>query len=127
MVLEALRVMAQAGYKPQNTLEFHFYAAEEAGLRGSGDVYRHYKASGKRVLAMLQQDMTGYSPSERLSVVTDFVHPALTDFVKIVATAYSDKPPSTTKCGYGCSDHYSAVKNGFRMFWPNIFNNLDLF
>lgn len=32
IVLEALCLLAKEGFKPKNTIEFHFYAAEEAGL-----------------------------------------------------------------------------------------------
>ncbi|PBP25947.1 peptidase family M28 [Diplocarpon rosae] len=37
-ILEALRVLAHAGFQPQRTLEFHFYSGTEGGLRGSGEV-----------------------------------------------------------------------------------------
>ena len=43
-----------------NTLEFHWYSGEEAGLLGSADIFDSYQSSGEVVKAMLQQDMTGY-------------------------------------------------------------------
>ncbi|KAF4507276.1 hypothetical protein G6O67_005933 [Ophiocordyceps sinensis] len=113
VLLEALRIFAETAYKPENTLEFHFYAAEEAGLRGSMDIFSEYKSEGKRVLAMLNQDMTGYSTSNRSSVITDYVDATLAEYVRTIATAYLDMPPTSTRCGYGCSDHYSALRNGF--------------
>ena len=36
VILEALRVLAESGYQPKNTLEFHFYGGEEGGLRCRG-------------------------------------------------------------------------------------------
>lgn len=119
-VLEVLRVLAQAGFKFNNTLEFHWYAAEEAERAGSHYVSKHYEAVGKRVVAMLNQDMTGYSPSDAMFIVINGVDPALTEYVEVVATAYSDKPPTKTECprDYG-SDHSSAVQYGFRKSWAD--------
>lgn len=113
-ILEALRVIAESGFKPENTLEFHWYAGEEGGLLGSADIFRNYKASRKSVLAMLNQDMTGYSPSKKMAVYTDNVDAALTEYVSAISTEYIGVAPSTTRCGYGCSDHASARANGFR-------------
>jgi leucyl aminopeptidase len=52
-MMEAIRVLANAKFKPKNTIEFHFYAGEEAGLLGSGAIFRNYKAAGKTVLAFV--------------------------------------------------------------------------
>ncbi|KAH6617233.1 hypothetical protein F5144DRAFT_498638 [Chaetomium tenue] len=112
VLLESLRVLANAGFKPKNTLEFHFYAGEEGGLLGSQDVFSSYKSAGKTVLAVLNQDMTGYSPSGKISIYTDYVDSALTAYARVVATAYIGATTSDA-CGYGCSDHASARANGF--------------
>lgn len=114
VVLEALRVLAQSRFVPTNTLEFHFYAGEEGGLLGSQQVFSQYRSQGRSVIAMLNQDMTGYSPSGKVSVYTDYVDSALTAYVRIVATQYTGATPSSSTCGYGCSDHASARSNGFR-------------
>ncbi|OAK96321.1 Zn-dependent exopeptidase [Phaeosphaeriaceae sp. SRC1lsM3a] len=119
-ILEALRVLLTdsriaAGQAP-NTIEFHWYAAEEAGLLGSQAVFTNYKNSGKVVKAMLQQDMTGYvkpGASEAVGVITDYVDASLTSFIKKVVTAYCTIPYVETKCGYACSDHASASKAGY--------------
>ncbi len=121
--LEALRVLAEAGFKPKNTLEFHWYAAEEAGLLGSADVFSNYRSAGKTILAMLNQDMTAYSPSGQLAIYTDYVDQALTTYVRALAREYTGAAPLTSRCGYGCSDHASARSNGF----PAAFVNEDLF
>lgn len=57
-----------------NTLEFHWYAGEEGGLLGSGDIFDSYKADGAVVKAMLQQDMTGYgnNPSKHRPFLFSF-------------------------------------------------------
>ena len=73
-----------------NTIEFHWYAAEEAGLLGSQAIFTNYKNSGKVVKAMLQQDMTGYvkpGSKEAVGVITDYVDAGLTSFIKKVVTA----------------------------------------
>jgi leucyl aminopeptidase len=63
-ILEVLRVLLTSKDilegKPENTIEFHWYSAEEAGLLGSQDVFREYERTGRDVKAMLEQDMTGF-------------------------------------------------------------------
>ncbi|CAI4038273.1 hypothetical protein SMKI_04G6150 [Saccharomyces mikatae IFO 1815] len=118
--LEALRLYTEkflkAGLRPNNTVEFHFYSAEEGGLLGSLDVFTDYAKQGKQVRAMLQQDMTGYvsdPEDEHVGIVTDYTAPALNDFLKLVVDSYLSIPYRNTKCGYACSDHGSATRNGF--------------
>lgn len=120
VLLEALRVLADAGFKPKDTLEFHFYGGEEGGLLGSQDVFSSYRASGKTVLAVVNQDMAGYSPSGKISIYTDYADSSLTAYTRVIATAYVGETTSDT-CGYGCSDHASARSNGFRMFLWRFF------
>ncbi|GKT76779.1 peptidase family M28 [Colletotrichum tofieldiae] len=79
-LLEALRVLVAAGFRPKNTIEFHFYAGEEGGLLGSQAIFSNYRSAGKRVLGMLNQDMTGYSPGGRATVYTDYVDSAFTAY-----------------------------------------------
>ncbi|KAF2036596.1 Zn-dependent exopeptidase [Setomelanomma holmii] len=119
-ILEAFRVLLTdskvASGQAANTIEFHWYAAEEGGLLGSQAVFSNYKSSGKVVKAMLQQDMTGYvkpGSKESVGVITDYVDTGLTTFIKKVITAYCTIPYVETKCGYACSDHASASKAGY--------------
>lgn len=118
-ILESLRILANAKFTPKNTIEFHFYAAEEGGLRGSAQVFAKYKADAKSVLAMVNQDMVGYSPSGKVSIYTDFVNQPLTSYVRVVATAYTGATTSDV-CGAPCSDHGSARSNGFRECSPKV-------
>ncbi|KAJ4324494.1 Leucine aminopeptidase 1 [Neodidymelliopsis sp. IMI 364377] len=93
-ILEAMRVLltdsrVASGQAP-NTIEFHWYAAEEGGLLGSQAVFTDYKNKGKVVKAMLQQDMTGYVKpgiKESVGVITDYVDVGLSNFIKKVITA----------------------------------------
>ncbi|KAK8025563.1 leucine aminopeptidase A [Apiospora arundinis] len=118
--LEALRVLLQdptvAAGQAANTLEFHWYSAEEGGLLGSQAIFTQYSKDKRDVKAMLQQDMTGYVKSgskESVGVITDYVDTGLTNFIKKVITAYCDIPYVETKCGYACSDHASASRAGY--------------
>ncbi|KAJ3472543.1 hypothetical protein NLG97_g10904 [Lecanicillium saksenae] len=106
--------------KAANTIEFHWYSAEEGGLLGSQAIFKEYESSGRVVKAMLQQDMTGYvqgtldaGKPESVGVIMDFVDPGLTKFIKVVIEEYCDIPWVETKCGYACSDHASASKAGY--------------
>ncbi|KAI5778021.1 hypothetical protein EDC01DRAFT_635239 [Geopyxis carbonaria] len=112
-ILEALRVLAAAAYAPTNTLEFHFYSGEEGGMLGSRDVMQAYVAAGTPVLAVVNQDMAGFSPNNVIAVYTDYVDAALTAFVKKLVPVYTALPLATDVCGYACSDHASARDAGY--------------
>ncbi|CAL8580550.1 hypothetical protein XPA_006272 [Xanthoria parietina] len=112
VIMEALRVLANANYAPRNTFEFHFYSGEEAGLLGSGDIFRSYKTANKPVLAVVNTDMAGYSPSGKISSYNDYSDAGLLAYVRRIITAYLGSYTTDT-CGYGCSDHASAYSNGF--------------
>jgi leucyl aminopeptidase len=114
VLLEALRVLAASGIQPKNTIEFHWYAAEEAGLLGSKDVWASYKASAQNVIGYLNQDMAGYSVSGTPAVFQDYVDASLTKYITALIVDYFNIVPNTSRCGYGCSDHASARSNGFR-------------
>jgi leucyl aminopeptidase len=123
-ILEALRVLLSSKSvikgEAANTIEFHWYSAEEGGLLGSQAIFSDYEKKGRVVKAMLQQDMTGFvqrtidaGKPESVGVITDFVDPGLTVFIKKVIEEYCDIPWVETKCGYACSDHASASKAGY--------------
>lgn len=80
-----------AAGKAKNTIEFHWYSAEEGGLLGSQAIFQRYESEGRKIKAMLQQDMTGFvqktldaGQPESVGVITDFVDEGLTDFIKVV-------------------------------------------
>ena len=96
-ILEALRVLLESDVivngNATNTIEFHWYSAEEGGLLGSQAVFKKYQQQGRDVKAMLQQDMTGYTAGtkaagkpESVGIITDFVDSGLTDFMKDIVT-----------------------------------------
>ncbi|KAI0163030.1 hypothetical protein BJ166DRAFT_578739 [Pestalotiopsis sp. NC0098] len=119
-ILEAFRVLLSdervaTGQAP-NTIEFHWYSAEEGGLLGSQAIFQSYAKAGRDVKAMLQQDMTGYvgaGKKDQMGLIIDNVDDALTNFIRLVLDAYSEIPYVDTECGYACSDHASASKAGY--------------
>lgn len=99
-ILEALRVLLTSKDivkgEGENTVEFHWYSAEEGGLLGSQAIFTEYEKTGRDIKAMLQQDMTGFvqgtldnGKKESVGVITDFVDPGLTEFIKKVITEVS--------------------------------------
>jgi leucyl aminopeptidase len=100
--LSVLKVLySNLNFIPDRPIEFHFYAAEEAGLRGSQAIVQKYVQDKVQVYGMLQSDMTGFKESKSYGVFTDFVNPNLTEFLKINAAAYVSLPVVTSTCGYG--------------------------
>lgn len=92
LLLESLRVLLSdkdfGPSKLQNTIEFHWYAAEEGGLRGSQDIFTQYSNAGRDVWAMLNQDMIGYTKAtldagkpESFGLITDFTDPELNEYI----------------------------------------------
>ncbi|WAO96351.1 Peptide hydrolase [Fusarium falciforme] len=99
-----------------NTVEFHWYSAKETGLLGSQDIFNTYSRLGIQVEAMLNQDMVGYKGRdgvERFGLITDNTDPGQNDFLKVLIEEYADIPYEESQCGYACSDHASANRNGF--------------
>ncbi|KAJ4309239.1 hypothetical protein N0V84_011619 [Fusarium piperis] len=99
-----------------NTVEFHWYSAEETGLLGSQDIFNTYSRLGIQVEAMLNQDMVGYKGRdgvERFGLITDNTDAGQNDFLKVLIDEYADIPYEESQCGYACSDHASATRNGF--------------
>ncbi|RGP79803.1 bacterial leucyl aminopeptidase [Fusarium longipes] len=99
-----------------NTVEFHWYSAEETGLLGSQDIFNSYSRLGIQVEAMLNQDMVGYKGRdgiERFGLVTDFTSPSQNEFLKLLIDEYADISYEESTCGYACSDHASAHRNGY--------------
>lgn len=122
--LEALRLVsgaiADGTFLPYNTLEFHYYSAEEGGLLGSIDVFSKYFAENATVVGMLQQDMTGYTAGTtdagvepHFGLISDYTSVDLNDFIKVIVESYCAIPFHETECGYACSDHASALENGY--------------
>jgi len=112
-ILEIFRNLAQNGYKPELTVQFHWYSAEEVGLRGSAAVVSDFVDNDVDVRAMMQIDMDGtvemgwwwkvlstfylvsrlgYAINSEIAIITDYTDPAVNNFVKRLIDEYCDIP-----------------------------------
>jgi len=120
-VLEIFRVLTKHNFRPLRTVEFHAYAAEEAGLLGSGQIAAAYRAKNVKVWAMMQLDMTAYTRSGFTPVfglITDYVNVSLVDYLSQLVDEYASIGWAPTACGYGCSDHASWNRFGYPSSFP---------
>lgn len=118
-LLEALRVLVTQG-RPERSVEFFWYAGEESGLLGSGEIARQYKAEGKDVVAVLQLDMTLFPGSGELVIanVNDFTSAWLRSYLVAANDAYIQARLVDDSCGYACSDHASWYRQGYPTLMP---------
>lgn len=117
-ILEAFRGLVEMGFKPKDkVVEFHWYAAEEAGLLGSLDVVDVMVGRNVTVDAMLEfvsstllsqeacrivlthvgllQDMTAFvkqGSNATINVISTEADPSLSDWIIEVAEEYCDIP-----------------------------------
>jgi leucyl aminopeptidase len=114
VLTEAIRVLADGGFRPRRTVEFMGYAAEEVGLRGSQDIADDYARQGKKVVGVIQYDMSNFPGNgPGMFLLTDNVDPELSAFTGKLIDAYAGVPRGTTECGYACSDHASWTRAGY--------------
>jgi leucyl aminopeptidase len=117
--LESLRVLLAAGFVPKRTIEFHWYAAEEVGLRGSQAIAQQYKQTGINVVSMVNFDVPGYDAgTSEIGIYTDNTNAAINQFLRILVDEYCLYKKRDRTCGYGCSDHASWTQQGFPAGMP---------
>ncbi|MBU2710069.1 M20/M25/M40 family metallo-hydrolase [Zooshikella harenae] len=117
---EAMRVLFASDFNPKRTIKFMGYAAEEVGLRGSGDIAAQHKQSNTNVIGVMQLDMTLFNGS-RADVVfmQDNTSNELTQFTaKLAETYFPEITVGYGSCGYACSDHASWYRNGYPAVMP---------
>lgn len=124
-ITEIIRILLNMNYKPQKTVEFMAYAAEEIGLVGSSEIASQYAADGKNVISAVQFDMTNYkgSPQDIYLTNDSYNSTDLNLFLIELMTHYNASGAhqftyAYTTCNYGCSDHYSWAENGFPAAFP---------
>lgn len=115
---EILRVAMASNFRPQRTVKFMGYAAEEVGLNGSQAIAQSFAASGVNVVAALQLDMTNYHESgqAQIEIISDFTSSALNTFMGQLFDTYLaplGMTRGTSPCGYACSDHASWTSSGY--------------
>jgi leucyl aminopeptidase len=114
-ITEIIRILMENNFKPARTVQFMGYAAEEVGLLGSKDIAASYKAAGKKVVGVIQFDMTLRHGTADKDIVfmSDFTNAAQNEFLGKLIDEYVKVPWGYSKCGYGCSDHASWTSNGY--------------
>ncbi|KAJ9447861.1 Leucine aminopeptidase A [Diplonema papillatum] len=120
-VFSVFRALMQNQFKPERTVEFHAYAAEEVGLRGSAEIAALYYSLGRTIGSMVQFDMTGYTGGSvipSISLIDDNTNPTLNLWLQNVIDYYLTTGYTYSSCGYGCSDHASFTRNGYPAAFP---------
>jgi bacterial leucyl aminopeptidase len=118
-ILEVFRAIIIGGFRPERTVEFQWYAAEEVGLRGSQAIAQSYVAAGRNLVSQMQIDMDGYfEGDEAVAVVTDYTDSAMNAWTRTLVDEYLAIPWINTRCGYGCSDHASWDALGVPASFP---------
>lgn len=111
---EVIRAALALGYRPQRTVKFMGYAAEEVGLRGSQQIAQKFKTDGVNVVGVLQLDMTNYKASTQdMGIMTDFTNAAQTQFLRDLINTYFGFTHANAVCNYACSDHASWNAQGY--------------
>lgn len=136
-IFEALRILATQP-QPSRSIEFFWYAGEEDGLIGSGEIAQTYKDAKTDVVGVFQLDMTSFAGEGELVIgeMTDFTNPWLRSYLKSLNTYYVGAQWKEAQCGYACSDHASWHRQGYAAVMPfeatlgtmnpNIHTNKDL-
>ncbi len=136
-LVEAYRILLNQPMM-ERTVEFMWYAGEEAGLLGSAEIAKSYKQANLNVVGVLQLDMTLFPGSGPMviSSMTDFTSSWMRDILSELNRLYLKVEIVEDKCGYACSDHASWYRQGYPTLMPfessfntmnnNIHTNKDL-
>ncbi|RYP50652.1 hypothetical protein DL768_003871 [Monosporascus sp. mg162] len=111
-----------------NTLEFHWYAGEEAGLLGSGEIFDSYRPSSAvvKAIAAAGHDGMRQQPNGRHHGLYG-LGPRGATMLTRVGLQYTTTGYIHTQCGYGCSDHVSAfvIEAAMSRMSPHIHTDWD--
>ncbi|MGQ5524185.1 M20/M25/M40 family metallo-hydrolase [Chitinimonas sp. PSY-7] len=119
-LIEAMRVMLNANYRPRRTIKFIAYAAEEAGLLGSQDIADKFKADNVKVVGVLQLDMTNHKGATKdIYIFEGYTDSQQNTFIANLINTYLP----TLTVGYGrcgrCSDHVAWYDRGYWASMPS--------
>jgi len=118
-VLETFRILVQSGFRPNRTIQFMGFAAEEVGLLGSQDIAEKYSHERKNVVGVIQMDMTMFPESDqKIALISDYTNASLNRFLGRLIDLYVKAPWNFDECGYPCSDHASWTHQGFPASFP---------
>jgi leucyl aminopeptidase len=123
---QVAKALLAADFRPERTIQFMAYAAEEVGLRGSQAIVRDYKRRGVNVVGVLQLDMTNFQGSDRdIWLIDDFTSPAQNKFLAALIERYTTATWGIDRCGYACSDHASWHRAGIPASMPHETRSRD--
>jgi len=124
-ITEVARVLFEADFVPNRTVEFMAFAAEEIGLVGSAEIAEEYSNNNVNVKAYVQFDMTNFPGSvSDVYITTDSynsndLNAYLIELMEHYnASGAHQVTYGTTICNYGCSDHFSWADNGYEAAFP---------
>lgn len=112
---ETIRVLMEMNHRPEKTIAFMAYAAEEVGLLGSKEIAKKYKQNNVEIAGVLQLDMTNFKGQKwDIVLMQDYTNAEQNTFIgKLIDTYLTGLEWGYDKCGYGCSDHASWHLQGF--------------
>lgn len=120
-LVEAIQVLAKHGAKFERRVEFQFYAAEEMGLWGSGEIAADYRKKGRKIAAMFQLDMVAYSKNPKTKTIylaENDTSTTLRRSTKDILNLYLDGDYAEGTIVDGTSDHRSFHSRGYNAVFP---------
>lgn len=112
-----IAAIGKTGMKFKRSIHFMGYSAEELGLQGSDVIAKRYKRERKKVVGVLQLDMTGFEERTPPAVIGDNTSKKQNEMVVSLNNQFKSKIGlgtfSKSRCGYGCSDHASWTSAGY--------------
>ena len=118
-ISEILRRLVEIDYRPQRTIQFIIYAAEEPQDRGSFELTRWYRQNNKNVIGAINFDGTNYKIGEYdIVLIDDFTSNEQNIFIGNLIDTYLKVPWTFQTCGYQCSDHSSWHIEGYKSSFP---------
>jgi leucyl aminopeptidase len=116
---EIARGLLAADYRPERTVVFVAYEAEEIGLLGSQAIVRDFKRANTKVVGALQLDMTNFFGSDKdIWLMKDFTSAGQNAFLGTLIETYVGATWGYDACGYACSDHASWHRAGVPVSMP---------
>ncbi len=118
--VEVFRTIMTHGLRFDRTVEIHGYALEELGLIGSQDIAKRYVSGGKKVIAMMQNDMNMFKGSneDMIWLVTNDSDAALTADMEELLATYQTVKVDKNRLTAGTSDHRSWNRQGIPVVFP---------
>ena len=115
--LVSILVESQA---PQRTVDVFFYAAEETGLIGSGEIANTYRLTNQDVIGVLQIDMSLFPGLGEgvIGLTQDHTSAWLNSYLMELNNTYVGDRFVEDRCEYACSDHASWNDKGYPAVFP---------